>query len=397
MANRTRVHAPADRRRQRRGRPKPSSAACATAASRCARRAPRSRTSWPALLGRQRSTWCSPPSDAKRPRWPPSCRPGRRQRQGHARADRLVDTSTTATVLQAHRTRRARRRPARPQPEHVQVVVRTEWADLRSAPRAAPPRGAAARDRTPLRRADRFLARPHRLRARRHAHPRQPAYLEMFGFEDFEDIEGMSLLDLVAPEDADDFKQLLKRLSKGETPPPRYELEAQRTDGNRFAADDGIHRRPPTKASPACRSCSASRTVGSGDWRAKSKTLRQRDQVTGLLNRQHVPARARSRASPARRRAASAPGAAADGARQLREAAAARSAWTRPTTCSPALAERLRSALGPGRRRRALRRTPFAVLLRRQRPRCSTVALAERMRAAFDGHIFEVGDAVAQR
>jgi PAS domain S-box-containing protein len=38
------------------------------------------------------------------------------------------------------------------------------------------------------------------------------AYLEMFGYESFEDIEGMSLLDMVAPQHLEDFKQLLKRL-----------------------------------------------------------------------------------------------------------------------------------------------------------------------------------------
>src|SRR3546814_4743281 len=40
------------------------------------------------------------------------------------------------------------------------------------------------------------------------------AYLEMFGYESFEDLEGMSLLDLVAPQHVEDFKQLLKDLAK---------------------------------------------------------------------------------------------------------------------------------------------------------------------------------------
>ena len=63
-----------------------------------------------------------------------------------------------------------------------------------------------------------------------------PAYLEMFGYESFEDIEGMSLLDLVAPEHVDAFKQLLKRLSKGEPPPPRHELTARDIEGRDFPA-----------------------------------------------------------------------------------------------------------------------------------------------------------------
>ncbi|HET8940389.1 MAG TPA: PAS domain S-box protein, partial [Rudaea sp.] len=62
------------------------------------------------------------------------------------------------------------------------------------------------------------------------------AYLEIFGFEEFEDIEGMSILDMVAPDDADDFKTLLKQLSKGEKPPQKVNLKAQRGDGTAFDA-----------------------------------------------------------------------------------------------------------------------------------------------------------------
>ncbi len=62
------------------------------------------------------------------------------------------------------------------------------------------------------------------------------AYLEMFGFEEFEDIQGMSILDMIAPDDADDFKTLLKKLSKGEKPPQKLNLKAQRGDGTTFDA-----------------------------------------------------------------------------------------------------------------------------------------------------------------
>src|SRR3546814_2623094 len=62
------------------------------------------------------------------------------------------------------------------------------------------------------------------------------AYLEMFGYESFEDLEGMSLLDLVAPQHVEDFKQLLKDLARGEPPPARYDLEARDFEGNGFPA-----------------------------------------------------------------------------------------------------------------------------------------------------------------
>ena len=41
------------------------------------------------------------------------------------------------------------------------------------------------------------------------------AYLEMFGYESFEEIEGLPLLDMVGSENADQFKALLKDLSRG--------------------------------------------------------------------------------------------------------------------------------------------------------------------------------------
>lgn len=62
------------------------------------------------------------------------------------------------------------------------------------------------------------------------------AYLEMFGFEDFEEIEGTTLLDMIAPEHAPGFKDLLKRLSKGEKPPVKLEIKGQKSDGAQFDA-----------------------------------------------------------------------------------------------------------------------------------------------------------------
>jgi diguanylate cyclase (GGDEF)-like protein/PAS domain S-box-containing protein len=62
------------------------------------------------------------------------------------------------------------------------------------------------------------------------------AYLDMFGYEGFEDIEGLTLLDMVASDHADDFKALLKRLARGEKSPQRVELKAVHADGSTFDA-----------------------------------------------------------------------------------------------------------------------------------------------------------------
>ena len=111
------------------------------------------------------------------------------------------------------------------------------------------------------------------------------AYLEMFGYESFDDVEGMSLLDLVAPGDVDGFKALLKSLSKGEPPPPSYNLTARDAEGNDF---------------PAVMEFTAAQYQGEHclqvifrhqtmdvdpDLAREMEELRQRDQTTGLLNR----------------------------------------------------------------------------------------------------------------
>src|SRR3546814_4925475 len=63
------------------------------------------------------------------------------------------------------------------------------------------------------------------------------AYLEIFGYESFEEIEGLSVLDLIAPTHTERFKQLLKDLSKGEHPPKSLHLDARSGDGSTFEAE----------------------------------------------------------------------------------------------------------------------------------------------------------------
>ncbi|QIL20934.1 EAL domain-containing protein [Thermomonas sp. HDW16] len=112
-----------------------------------------------------------------------------------------------------------------------------------------------------------------------------PAYLEMFGYEDFEDIEGMSLLDLVAPAHVDEFKALLKRLSKGEAPPPRYELTARDIEGNDFPAI--MEFTAAQYEGEACQQVIFRRQAMDADpeLARQVEQLKQRDQGTGLLNR----------------------------------------------------------------------------------------------------------------
>jgi len=111
------------------------------------------------------------------------------------------------------------------------------------------------------------------------------AYLEMFGLESFEDVEGLSVLDMIAPGHTESFKQVLKRLGKGEQPPRSLELVAQRPDGSSFDAVMEF-----TQASwegEPCLQVVFRQQMLDADVARELDELRQRDQVTGLFNRQY--------------------------------------------------------------------------------------------------------------
>ena len=170
--------------------------------------------------------------------------------------------------------------------DHIQNVVRSEWVDL-EARRSY--RRLEAQMRELERRCDALIDSSRDPIAYIHEgmHIRaNSAYLEMFGFESFEDIEGMSLLDLVASKKVDEFKKLLKQLSKGEAPPPRYETEAVTLDGNHFPAV--MEFTPATYEGETCLQVILRKQEEVFDPKAAEELerLRQIDQVTGLLNRQ---------------------------------------------------------------------------------------------------------------
>ncbi len=123
------------------------------------------------------------------------------------------------------------------------------------------------------------------------------AYLEMFGFDEFEDVEGMSILDMIAPDDADDFKALLKRLSKGEKPPQRLNLKAQRGDGSTF--DATMEFAEASYEGEPCQQITFRRQMIDANLAQELDALRSRDLVTELFNRQHTIAQIENAAAAA--------------------------------------------------------------------------------------------------
>ena len=195
----------------------------------------------------------------------------------------LVDRIDEAAVL-ASLGGGARALVLKHRPEHLLETVRREWADL-DARRGL--RRLEAQLRETERRCDSLIASSRDPIAYIHEgmHIRaNDAYLEMFGFEEFEDVEGMSLLDLVGPQHIDGFKALLKSLSKGEPPPPEYLMEARHVDGSTFPAKMEFAT-ATYEGEPCVQVVFRRREELDPELAREVEELRQRDQVTGLLNR----------------------------------------------------------------------------------------------------------------
>ena len=294
----------------------------------------------------------------------------------------------TDEILDSVQAQGAQAVALRGRPQQLLKTVRTEWHDL-DARRSQ--RALEAQMRETERRCDMLIDSSREPIAYIHEgmHIRaNQAYLDMFGYESFEDVEGMSLLDLVAPAHVEDFKQLLKRLSKGEPPPPRYELTARDIEGRDFPAvmeftaaqyegepcQQVIFRRQAVDADP--------------ELARQVEELKQRDQATGLLNRPTFLGLLDTAVAEA-----AGQGAAhgllliePDHYAQLLEVIGLDDA----DALMAALARRLESAAGGGSAARFGEHQ--LALLARDSDHVATSDLAERIRDAFAEHVLEVGE-----
>jgi diguanylate cyclase (GGDEF)-like protein/PAS domain S-box-containing protein len=111
------------------------------------------------------------------------------------------------------------------------------------------------------------------------------AYLEMFGYESFMEVEGLPLLDMVAQADADRFKQLLKDLAHGVMPPRELELRAHRADGSDF--DATMEFAQANYEGEVCLQIIIRQRAVDAEMARELDELRYRDQTTGLFNRRY--------------------------------------------------------------------------------------------------------------
>lgn len=274
----------------------------------------------------------------------------------------------------------------RSRPEHVQFVVRNEFQSLLSR-RSLRHLEAALRETE--RRCDALISSSRDPIAYVHQgmHIRaNEAYLEMFGFEEFEDIEGLSVLDLVSSDDADAFKQLIKRIDKGESPPRQMPIRAQKSDGSEF--DASMEFTPATYEGEPCLQIVFRQQLVDESMARELDTLRQRDPVTELFNRQHFMSELE---------AAVAIAADGKGTQSLLliepdnyENRLGEIGLAHADELLRQVAARMRSALQGDVAAARFSDHSFALLARKHDHK-QTQQLAERVRAAFDGHIIEVG------
>lgn len=275
----------------------------------------------------------------------------------------------------------------RTRPEHVQAVVRNEFAAL-LARRGL--RHLEASLRETERRCDALIASSRDPIAYVHEgmHIRaNDAYLEMFGFEDFDEIEGLSVLDLIGPNHADSFKQVLKKISKGETPPRQLDLQAQRTDGSTF--DAVMEFTSATYEGESCLQIVFRQQTVDAEMVKELDTLRQRDSLTGLFNRQHFMTELETAIVRA-----------ADGKGQQAfllvepdhyENLLGEIGLAAADDLIKGIAERLQGALDADTIAARLSDHGFAVLCL-SHDHTASLAQAERIREAFHGHILDLGD-----
>jgi diguanylate cyclase (GGDEF)-like protein/PAS domain S-box-containing protein len=108
------------------------------------------------------------------------------------------------------------------------------------------------------------------------------AYLETFGYDEFDDLLGMPVLDMIDSSHADEFKAILRGQQGQEKLPSQLSLRARRADASHF--DATVEFAPATFEGEPCLQIVFRRQL------VDPATLAQlqRDPVTGLFNRAHT-------------------------------------------------------------------------------------------------------------
>ncbi len=111
------------------------------------------------------------------------------------------------------------------------------------------------------------------------------AYLELFGYEDAEELEGMPILDMVAPEDHEAFKNFLRDYNTSKSKEKEFSCRGICTDGTeiqtRMAFSSATYDGEP------CTQILIRTNQADAELQEKLKEISSQDLLTGLYNRQY--------------------------------------------------------------------------------------------------------------
>lgn len=112
-----------------------------------------------------------------------------------------------------------------------------------------------------------------------------PVYMELFGYDDPEEIDGMPIMDMVAPAEHDVFKKFLRKFSNNQDEMQGdIEVKGIRTDGTEFNAV--MEFTPASVDGEACTQIII-RSASDKELEKQLNILSKQDLVTGLYNRQY--------------------------------------------------------------------------------------------------------------
>ena len=112
------------------------------------------------------------------------------------------------------------------------------------------------------------------------------SYLEMFDIEESDDLEGLPILDMVAVEGRDDFKRFLRSYTKNNDGVEKIDTTLHKPDGEEFSGEMEFS---PAQidGEPCVQIIIRKEDVNSEELERQLKLLSQKDQLTGLYNRQY--------------------------------------------------------------------------------------------------------------
>ncbi len=172
------------------------------------------------------------------------------------------------------------------QPEHLQLVVKRELSQLKTSHSA---QNYEIKFRESEKRARMLMESSRDAIAYVHEGMHifaNGSYLEMFGFDDLEEIEGTPILDMVAPDDHTEFKDFLRKLGKGDQEQMSLETHGMLPDGKIFDAIMEFDS-ASIDGEPCTQIIIRSQAANNAELEQKLKFLSKQDVLTGLFNRQY--------------------------------------------------------------------------------------------------------------